>query len=587
MVFVKKNRFHLIFLFIIFLYYLLPKIFFGGFLFHTTTDFLDSEILYNYILGNIYKGDLYILNSLINGQYNWYYFTRIFHFTNFFYSFLELEHAYLFIDALVKLFAYISFYKLATFLKKKKFFSFLISVAFSFAVTSTTENYQSSIYGFGISALPYLTYLILKKKKLSKKNYLLIILTGSTSHFYLLICMPLFFIFLLCYNSKINKKILIKVITIFSICCFIVNSNLFYISFFSKVEFNRSFWILSELSLKDNLYTLLRNLTFSPLYFVTDTSFSQKLDFIYLPNFFIYFPLFIINLIGIYSILFFQIKKKKIFYYFIIFILLIVFFEKTKTYSDFLNSMNLGIIKTIQFNRLKILFVFLFYFLIINYEEKRIKSFFTSSYNNITIFFLIISITFFLLQNLIIPILKKTINYENLNNVLKYQIKNNFTNFEVKETLKLLINVENKFNAEFNDYLTINKYYDYGNFRFIKNIVKDHYVLPVDIDPSKLFINNIKSLGGYFQFYPNSYKVDFFEIIKDELDERQKKDFIDQGHRLYASVSQQENVKLNFDKAKLMGAKYILSKKKLIDRRLEEVCVFCNSREDLHLYNIK
>ena len=45
MVVVKKNRFHLIFLFIIFLYYLLPKIFFGGFLFHTTTDFLDSEIL--------------------------------------------------------------------------------------------------------------------------------------------------------------------------------------------------------------------------------------------------------------------------------------------------------------------------------------------------------------------------------------------------------------------------------------------------------------------------------------------------------------------------------------------------------------
>jgi hypothetical protein len=587
MIFVKKNRLHLIFLFIIFLYYLLPKIFFGGFLFHTTTDFLDSEILYNYVLGNIYKGDFYILNSLINSQYYWYYFTRIFHFTNFFYSFLELEYAFLFIDILVKSFAYISFYKLATFLKKNEFFSFLISVAFSFAVTSTTENYQSSIYGFGISALPYLTYLVLKKKKLSKKNYLLIILTGITSHFYLLICMPFFFIFLFCYNTEIKKKILIKVITIFSICCFVVNSNLFYISFFSKVEFNRSFWILSELSLKDNLYTLLRNLTFWPLYFVTDNSFEQKLDLIYLTNFFVYFPLFIINLIGIYSILFFNIKKKKIFYFFIIFILLIVFLEKTKIYSDFLNSMNLGITKTIQFNRLKIFLVFLFYFLIINYEEKKIKSFFTSGYNNITIFFLIISISFFLLHNLIVPLVKKTINYDNLSNDLKYQIKNNFINFKVKETLKLLINAENKFNAKFDDYITINKYYDYDNFRFIKNIVKDHYVLPVDIDPSKLIINNIKSLGGYFQFYPNSYKVDFFEIIKNELDEKQKKDFIDEGHRLYASVSQQEKVKLNFDKAKLMGAKYVLSKKKLIDSRLEEVCVFCNSREDLHLYNIK
>jgi len=158
MIFVKKNIFHLIFLFIIFLYYLLPNIFFGGFLFHTITDFLDSEILYNYILGNIYKGDFYILNSLINGEYYWYYFTRIFHFTNFFYSFLELENAYILIDIFVKSFAYISFYKLTRFLKKKKFFSFLISLAFSFAITSTTENYQSSIYGFGISALPYLIY---------------------------------------------------------------------------------------------------------------------------------------------------------------------------------------------------------------------------------------------------------------------------------------------------------------------------------------------------------------------------------------------------------------------------------------------
>jgi len=399
--------------------------------------------------------------------------------------------------------------------------------------------------------------------------------------------MPIFFIFLFLYNSKIEKKILIKVITVFTICCFIVNSNLFYISLFSKFEFNRSFWILSELSLKDNFYELLRNLTFFPVFIVADLSLQQKLDFIYIPNFLIYFPLFVINLIGIYSILFFKIRKKKIFCIFIILILLVVFFEKTKFYVDFLNSLNFGIIKTIQLNRLKILLVFLFFFLIINYEGKKKKNFFLLNYNNTANFFLIISIFFFFFQNLIVPMVKKSINYDNLSNFYKYQIKNNLVNFKVKETLKLLINIENKFNVKFDDYITINKYYDYDNFRFIKKIVKDHYVLPIDIDPAKLIINNIKTTGGYFQFYPYSYKVIFFEIIKNELDEKQKKLFIDEGHRLYASVSNPKEVKLNFDKAKFMGVKYVVSKKRLFDSRIEEICVSCNSREDLNLYTIK
>ena len=38
-----------------------------------------------------------------------------------------------------------------------------------------------------------------------------------------------------------------------------------------------------------------------------------------------------------------------------------------------------------------------------------------------------------------------------------------------------------------------------------KNIVKDSYVLPINIDPAKLIFNDIKVLGGYFQFYRMVY----------------------------------------------------------------------------------
>ena len=44
-------------------------------------------------------------------------------------------------------------------------------------------------------------------------------------------------------------------------------------------------------------------------------------------------------------------------------------------------------------------------------------------------------------------------------------------------------------------------------FFLSKNFVKDNYVIPVNINPAKLIYNDIKTVGGYFQFYLNHTKI--------------------------------------------------------------------------------
>ena len=65
----KNNTYHLIFLFLLSLNYLVPIIFFGEItLFYH--DALDSEIVYNHIIGKYYSGDQESLELFINGEIN-------------------------------------------------------------------------------------------------------------------------------------------------------------------------------------------------------------------------------------------------------------------------------------------------------------------------------------------------------------------------------------------------------------------------------------------------------------------------------------------------------------------------------------
>ncbi len=93
--FIKKEeiKIHLIFLFILSLFYLIPY-FLVGQLILNPHDLLDSEIVYNHIIGRIYRGDIESINLFLAGEMKWYFLKGILRPLILLYAFFETEAAY-------------------------------------------------------------------------------------------------------------------------------------------------------------------------------------------------------------------------------------------------------------------------------------------------------------------------------------------------------------------------------------------------------------------------------------------------------------------------------------------------------------
>ena len=141
-----------------------------------------------------------------------------------------------------------------------------------------------------------------------------------------------------------------------------------------------------------------------------------------------------------------------------------------------------------------------------------------------------------------------------------------------------------------NDYkniYTFNGYYSYEDYKEIKRVVKNQSVLSIGLDPMVANVNNIKSVDGYHGMYPLSYKSKFRKIIQKELENNQKlKNYYDYwGSRVYAFVSDPNNIRINYKAAKEIGADYVISKFNLNSDDLLLKCEEC--KNNLYLYLIK
>lgn len=579
----KTNHFHFFFLLLIIINYSLSLYLFNGFIFLTTTDLFDSELLFNKILGEIYRGDYSSLNHLLDGQYKWFYFTRIFFLINFFYSVFSPELAYLFIDLIIKIFAYISFFKLSKIVGNNNTFSFLLSSVYAFACTTAFSDYHSSIFGFGASIIPYLTYLVIKNKNIKFKNYFFIIFAAINSHFYFALTMFFFPMLIYFYKKDLNLKLSLKVFILFTIFCILANINILYIALFNEVPLNRDTWVTESISMKENIISLIRNLFYFPNFFTSININNSSEKILYFPLFFKKLPILVFYILAVFLLFFKKIKNSIFFVSILTLILLTCFLEKTQFYTYLVNNSELGVIKSIQLSRIKLIMTFIILFIIANLKEK------DGVFKNITFTVLVLSIFLFQTHKILVPFTKDYINYAQLSKNEKLELKQNFIKFNIVRTIELIQSYSNQKKEIEQKYLTFKDYYDSKNFLYVKNIVKDSYVLPIDMDPAKLIFNNIKVLGGYFQFYPTSYKNNFREIIADELEaNKQKKMVFDtRGHRLYAFVNDPNNIKLNLNKAKSMKANFIISSKKLSNKDLIRICEDCNSQVNIHLYSIK
>ena len=135
---------------------------------------------------------------------------------------------------------------------------------------------------------------------------------------------------------------------------------------------------------------------------------------------------------------------------------------------------------------------------------------------------------------------------------------------------------------------TFDNFYRFEDYAFIKNIVKDSRVMSVGLDPMIAVMNDIRVIDGYHSIYPLSYKIKFRKIIERELEKNIKlKNYYDNwGNRVYAFYTDKNNIMLNFQSAKMLGANYVISKFPIKNNELKIICSKCNNSSDIFLYKI-
>ena len=524
----NKNKYHILFISIFLINYAFPLLVFNKVtLFYH--DNLDSMVVYNYILGNFFRGDSEIINNFLAGEIKIEYLRHLLKPFTLLYGIFNTELAYWINDFLVKITCYFSFFILSKKINSNIFLCCLISCLFACTNTFTTM-------GFGVAIFPYIIYLILYKKILKFKHYFILIFFGlNTDMVFDVFFIPFIVLVIFIINHRIIKEEfskLIKILGIFFFSMLISSSNLIYAYLFSE-QFHRVEFIRNSFSLIDNIKDTVLSIFRIP----------QDFTWIFFKN--IPFSIFLVPLI------FFSFFSKNItarkFLSLIFIVHLTIFFFNLESINSFRNNYE-GLIKTFNITGittyLPILYAFLFLYLIKKNEW----------FYKFVVYPSIISIFIFQINSSLVPIGKKYVLKE----------KDSYKNI-----------------------YTFDGYYKHEEYSEIKKVVKDKRVLSVGLDPMVAIMNNIKTIDGYHALYPLSYKIKFRKIIKDELENnRELKRYYDNwGSRVYAFYTDEDNIQIDFKMAKKVGADFVISKFIIDSKDLTFVCQKCNT--NLYLYKIE
>ena len=566
----QKVNFHLIFFFILSLYYLIPYLLVGQ-LIIKSHDLLDSEVVYNHVIGKIYSGEHASIDLFIAGEIKWYFLRRILQPLTLLYGFFETETAYWLTDILIKVTCYICFFKLSRKLNCTLFNSSLVACLFASTIDAWTH------FGLGIATFPYLIYILIKNKELKLKHYLILTFIGLNTDLVndILIMPMLFFIYLIVCShlQKYNFKLFLQICLTLFFFIVISNSNLIYAQLF-EAPFHRTDFFYESINLSDNLKILLKNFFGIP-------NFSQSYFFHNLPLTFFIFP---IIFFGFFS------KNKKVYLlmlvtfsiYLVSFILNLEFIVSIKNNSDsFIKTIHWGYMERLLPVVYGILFVIISKLQII----KKVK------YLIYPLLFL--SLITFQIRISVVPLGKHFMSFNSLDIEKKTQLRESFHERNYKQLIKDTIEFRDDYkkNSEknFQSKYSFKGYYDYENYKYIKSLVGNSRTISVGLDPMVAVTNNIKVIDGYHNLYPLSYKLKFRKVIEKQLNHSETlKNYYDNwGQRIYAFVSDPKVIMLNFQEAKNIGADYVISKYAISNQMLVPICEKCNDSLELFLYKIK
>jgi len=434
---------------------------------------------------------------------------------------LNTEFAYWFFDFLTKIISYVSFYILA-----KKFTKNYTIVSLSACFFASLNIF--SVWGMLISVFPYFVYLISFKSKLGLKHYLITIFVALNSE---IVHLPYFAVFLIIFLfsfnllKKDNLKNLFFISTIFYFFVLLSNSNILYAFIFDGPFHREEIELLgNKFNLKEKLLSLFYLNSFLREKFFT-YSLAKEIPYI------------------LFTLIFFS----------------LVIFTKNKQ-----------LIKLVSI----CLALWLFSSLFIGYD------FYINKFWNLGYYFIYSIFIYSLIFLIVVKTFNKIIPLSFIIIIL-FQISSNFAPFAKKYIKPFKVD-------NFRNYYTFEDYYLKDTYKKIKNVVGEKRVISLwPVDPMVAAMNGIKTLDGEHNLYPLSYKKKFYKIIKDELeaDPFLKDYYLKWGHRVYAFVTDFNNIKINFLEAKKQGANFVISKTKIKNTDLELILEI-EDIETLYLYKI-
>ena len=522
----KNKGLHLLSIFFLSLKYIFPLFIFGK----ITTfyiDTLDGEVVYNYILGKIYKGEIDAVDYFLAGEIKLSFLRRLFQPFSLFYI-LNTEVAYWIIDILVKITSYISFFILAKKINKKLFFCTTSACLYASMNFATIE-------GFFLAIFPYLIYLILFKKKINIKHYIVIIFFGINSDFLRAPFLIFFCFFFLSIFNKFNKnKIinLLKINFVFLLSIFLSNINVIY-GIIYEGPIHREVW------LKD--YFDITNFIKSFVILLLQIPSGLNYNFAHALPFLIFLPfLYLFCLIA-------KNKTISLIFFTLIFLKINHYLFRSQQFIDLIAHLKFP--RTFSYTYYDQYFIFFYCLILILIFNEKIK------FKNFLIIISIITIVTFQINSSLIPLVKQ--------NVKKYK------------------------EEYYRNYYTFDGFYAPEKYKNIKKIVKNDRIISIGLDPMAAIANDIRTIDGYHNLYPLSYKIAFNEVIKEELSNNKfwYNYYNNWGSRVYTVVNDTKNIKINFLAAKKLGAVYVLSKYKIKLKNLKPICENCNT-DGFYLYKI-
>ena len=562
----KNNKFiYYLYIFLLFFFfYFFPLLLVGSIIVYIS-DILNNFVPFNYIAGQMIVGNFEAYKLLMNSELPWQFINYIFFPLNILYGVFNIETAYFFNDIIVRA---ISFFSCLYFLKiievgEKSEVSLKLRILISLLFSSSNIT---TAWGLGVASFPYILALCIKKK-LNKKNYFFLIFNALNTDLYLhgiYIPFLIFFFFLFFKKQfKIEKKKIVKIFIFYTISILISNSNLIYsIIFFSPFQTTetKNFGLNTIDSIKGFFYDLF-----------SITSINNN----FYNN---YFLIFLYNLSIIISIY----KKIK----FNLFLFLIIFTLSLITFI--INNQN-NLAGNVFLTRYTYFFIFIKFLIIFN----AIKIFKENKYIN---FILVLSILYNQISPSLFTIVKNKFNYSNFSKTEKNILKVNYSN---DQFLTFLFNI-NKFyknnlttkQTGGGDYIkswyasTIKDYYMFDDFKSIKKIVGKDKTISIGYDPMIAVVNNIHVIDGYYRYYPLHYKKKFFEIVKNQINEKELIKIFNRSQYLLTYVRENDELKIDFEKLKAMDVKFLISKFKIHHKNLVLSCNKCNKNNELFLYKI-